>query len=133
MQFLTWSHEVVIGGPGTREGNVAVVFVLVSLILGSGGTAQQSTRTGTDRPNIDRPNTARPHIERLIRQNHLDEAEQQLWVTLRVHPDEVWALDLLGTVRLKQKRNSEAQALFQRVFGLNPADMPALKGLGEEA
>jgi len=82
---------VVIGGPGTRKGVVAVVFVLASLILASGGTAQQSPRTGTDRPNI----------ERLIRENHLDEAEQQLWVTLRAHPNEVWALDLLGTVRLR--------------------------------
>src|SRR5258708_22227992 len=111
MQILTWSHEVVIGGPGTRKGVVAVVFVLASLILASAATAQQNRRTGTDRPNIDRLN-----IERLIRGNHLEEAEQQLWVTLRAHPTEVWALDLLGTVRLKQKRNPEARALFQRVY-----------------
>ena len=109
---------MVIGGPGARKGNIAVVFVLVSLILASAGSAQQSPRIGIEGPNIDRPNIARTHIERLIRQNHLDEAEQQLWVTLRAHPDEVWALDLLGTVRLKQKRNPEAQALFQRVYGL---------------
>jgi tetratricopeptide (TPR) repeat protein len=109
---------VVIGGPGIRRGIAAVVFVLASLILASAGTAQQSTRL---------------NIDRLIRQNHLDEAEQQLWVTLRAHPDDVWALDLLGTVRLKQKRNPEAQALFQRVYSMNPRDMPALRGLGEEA
>ena len=97
--------------------NVAAVF-FASLILTSAGAGQQSSRSS---------------IERLIRTNHLEAAEQQLWETLRAHPDEVWALDLLGTIRIKQERNPEAQALFQRAYSLNPRDVPALRGLADEA
>src|SRR6266404_7188431 len=114
---LMWSFEAVAWGP-SRRGMVAVVLVLASLIFASDSAARQSARIG---------------IERLIRGNHLDEAEQQLWETLRAHPTDVWALDLLGTVRLKQERNAEAQALFQRAYSLNPQEVPALRGLGEEA
>src|SRR5439155_20746357 len=49
------------------------------------------------------------------------------------HPNEVWALDLLGAVRLKQKRIPEAQALFQRAYSLNPRDVSALRGLADGA
>jgi tetratricopeptide (TPR) repeat protein len=95
-----------------------VSVVLVFLFFTSAVVAQQSPRTS---------------IERLIRAYRLDEAEQQLWGTLKAHPDEVWALDLLGTVRQKQKRNPEAQALFQRAYTLNPRDVAALRGLADEA
>jgi tetratricopeptide (TPR) repeat protein len=95
-----------------------VAAVLASLMLTSAGAAQQSPRT---------------NIERLIHANHLEEAERHLWTTLQTHPNEVWALDLLGTVRQKQKHNPEAQALFQRAYSLNPRDVLALRGLGDGA
>ena len=77
--------------------------------------------------------TPRAIIERLIRSNHLDEAEQKLWGTLQAHPREGWAFDLLGSIRLGQKRNGEAQALFQHAYDLNQRDVPALRGLGDAA
>ena len=103
---------------GPRVWRNTVSLFLVFLIFPSAGIAQQGLRT---------------NIERLIRTNQLDPAEQQLWGTLRAHPDDVWALDLLATIRLKQKRDPEAQALFQRAYSLNARDVPALRGLGEGA
>jgi len=92
--------------------------IFASLIFASTGVAQQSPRV---------------KVERLVRTNRLDAAEQQLWGALRAHPNEVWALDLLGTIRLRQQRSAEAQALFQRAYNLNPRDVAALRGLGEGA
>jgi len=77
--------------------------------------------------------TQRAIIERLIRSNHLDQAEQQLWGTLQAHPGEGWAFDLLGSIRLRQKRNGEAQALFQHAYDLNQRDVSALRGVGDAA
>jgi len=70
-------------------------------------------------------------IGRLIRQNHLDDAEKQLWDTLGGHPDQAWALRLLGTIRMRQNRPAEAEALFQRALKLNPHDLEACRGMAE--
>jgi len=103
---------------GPRIWGSLLAVVLAFLLFTSAGIAQQSPRT---------------NIEGLIRANRLEAAEKQLWETLQARPDEIWALDLLGTIRLKQKRNPEAQALFQRAYSLNSRDVPALRGLGEGA
>jgi protein O-GlcNAc transferase len=50
----------------------------------------------------------------LIVENRLDEAEQQLKSLLGVAPNTAVALDLLGTVRAKQGRLDDAEALFTR-------------------
>jgi tetratricopeptide (TPR) repeat protein len=50
----------------------------------------------------------------LIGSNQLAEAELLLNQVLKVAPDEATALNLLGTVRAKQGRLDEAEALFQR-------------------
>src|SRR6476660_5198834 len=70
-------------------------------------------------------------IGRLIRQNHLDEAEKELWDTLSGHPDQAWALRLLGTIRMRQNRPAEAEALYQRALTLNPHDLEACRGMAE--
>lgn len=120
---LKWSREVVNRCPVVGRGMVAAI--LACLIFTSLCAAQQ-TQTQT-------PKSQRAIIERLIRTNHLSEAEQQLWGTLQAHPSEGWAFDLLGSIRLRQKRNSEAQALFQHAYDLNPTDVSALRGLGDAA
>src|SRR6266567_6967329 len=70
-------------------------------------------------------------IGRLIRQNHLDEAEKQLWEALGGHQDQAWALRLLGTIRMRQNRPAEAEALFQRAWTLDPHDLEACRGMAE--
>jgi len=44
---------------------------------------------------------ARSRITQLIHHDQLPAAEQQLWDVLSTHPDEVWALELMGEVRVR--------------------------------
>jgi len=75
-------------------------------------------------------NPARRRIADLIRHDQLPAAEQQLWGVLTAHPDEVWALDLMGDLRVRQKRNAEAEALFHRVLEIDPTSLEAQRSLG---
>jgi tetratricopeptide (TPR) repeat protein len=73
---------------------------------------------------------ARTRIAGLIRHDQLPAAEQQLWDVLSAHPDEVWALKLMGDLRVRQKRNAEAEALFHRVLEIDPSSLEAQRNLG---
>jgi tetratricopeptide (TPR) repeat protein len=73
---------------------------------------------------------ARTRITELIRHNQLPAAEQQLWDVLTAHPDEVWALQLMGDLRVRQTRNAEAEALFHRVLEIDPSSREAQRSLG---
>jgi Tfp pilus assembly protein PilF len=53
-------------------------------------------------------------VATLIRDNRLPEAEKELNAVLRVQPDFPLALNFLGTIRAKQNRLVEAEALFLR-------------------
>src|SRR5947207_5087109 len=53
-------------------------------------------------------------IASLIQNNRLAEAEKELTSILRVTPDLPVALNFLGTIRAKQGRLNEAEALFVR-------------------
>ena len=72
---------------------------------------------------------AKTRISELIRQDHLPAAEQQLWNVLSARPNEVWALELMGELRTRQKRNSEAEALFHRVLEIDPSSAQAQRSL----
>src|SRR5216684_2577585 len=89
---------------------VVVVFVLVSFVF------------------AEIP--ARRRIAELIRHDQLPAAEQQLWDVLSAHPDEVWALELMGELRARQKRNAEAEALFHRVLEIDPSSLEPQRSLG---
>jgi tetratricopeptide (TPR) repeat protein len=89
---------------------VLIVFVLVSVVF------------------AEIP--ARSRITELIHHDQLPAAEQQLWDVLSVHPDEVWALELMGEVRVRQRRNAEAEALFHRVLQVDPSNLEAQRRLG---
>ncbi|PYY04802.1 MAG: hypothetical protein DMG69_28910 [Acidobacteria bacterium] len=89
---------------------VVVVFVLASIVI-----AEVPTKT---------------RIVDLIRHDRLPAAEQQLWDILSAHPDEVWALELMGKLRVRQKRDAEAEALFHRVLEIDPSSVEAQRSLG---
>ena len=72
---------------------------------------------------------AKTRISELIRQDHLPAAEQQLWDVLSARPNEIWALELMGELRTRQKRNSEAEALFNRVLEIDPSNVQAQRSL----
>ena len=89
---------------------VVVVFVLASIVI-----AEVPAKT---------------RIVDLIRHDRLPAAEQQLWDILSAHPDEVWALELMGKLRVRQKRDAEAEALFHRVLEIDPSSVEAQRSLG---
>ena len=89
---------------------VVVVFILASIVI------------------AEIP--AKRHVVELIRRGQLPAAEQQLWDVLRDHPDEVWALELMGELRVRQKRNAEAEALFHRVLEIDPSSLETQRSLG---
>lgn len=60
-------------------------------------------------------------VATLIRENKTAEAERQLAIVLRSTPNEPVALNLLGTIRAKQGRLNEAEALFVRSTVNNPS------------
>ncbi|HEX3557654.1 MAG TPA: tetratricopeptide repeat protein [Pyrinomonadaceae bacterium] len=55
-------------------------------------------------------------VASLISSDRMQEAEQQLNAILKAKPDDTLALNLLGTVRAKQGRLDEAEALFARAL-----------------
>ena len=57
----------------------------------------------------------------LIRDNRIVEAEQQLNIILKMAPNDVTALNLLGTVRAQQGRLNEAETLMTRAAKIDPA------------
>jgi predicted Zn-dependent protease len=59
-------------------------------------------------------------VATLIRENKTTEAERQLTIFLKSHPNEPVALNLLGTIRAKQNRLNEAETLFIRAVDNNP-------------
>jgi tetratricopeptide (TPR) repeat protein len=73
---------------------------------------------------------ARSRISNLIRHGQFLAAEHQLWDVLTAHPDEVWALELMGDLRFREKRNEEAEALFRRVLKIDPSSFEAQRSLG---
>jgi tetratricopeptide (TPR) repeat protein len=72
---------------------------------------------------------ARTRIAQLIHHNQLPAAEQQLWDVLSDHPNEVWALQLMGDLRVRQKRSAEAEALFHRVLEIDSSNLEAQRSL----
>ena len=59
-------------------------------------------------------------VATLIRENKTTEAERQLALILRTKPNDPVALNLLGTIRAKQHRLPEAEALFVRAVANDP-------------
>lgn len=55
----------------------------------------------------------------LISENRIVEAEQQLSAILKATPNNALALNLLGTIRAKQRRLDEAEALFSSALSID--------------
>lgn len=85
----------------------ATLIVTVVLLLSLPATAQ--AQGGTADPRLER-------AAALISNDRLQEADAQLAAVLKSRPDDALALNLLGTVRAKQGRLDEAEALFVRAL-----------------
>jgi len=56
----------------------------------------------------------------LFQTGKLNEAETLVWGVLTRHPDDAEALNLLGSIRLQQKRYAESETLLRRATSLAP-------------
>ena len=88
---------------------LAIALALYSLLLTPLNVSGQENSL-TDR--IEKAAT-------LIGDNRIEEAEGQLNSVLRIRPQNAAALDLLGTIRAKQGRLSEAESLFTRAISID--------------
>lgn len=61
----------------------------------------------------------------LIRAGKVEDAEAVLWDVLTRHPENAEALNLLGGIRLQQKRYAESETLLLRAISLAPDLLPA--------
>jgi len=64
-----------------------------------------------------------------LKRGDIGAAEKIVWDALSSNPDDELALTLLGTIRAKQERYAEAEALFRRSLQLNPKAIEARKDL----
>ncbi|HEY0005696.1 MAG TPA: tetratricopeptide repeat protein, partial [Pyrinomonadaceae bacterium] len=122
----------VLSAPMLNRGLLSLQAVLALLFMLAAHTAQAQE------------NRASGRLERaaaLISDNRTAEAEQQLNELLKGKPDDALALNLLGTIRAKQGRMDEAEALFSRAVRLdkeligahmNLAYLYLLKGLPDK-
>jgi tetratricopeptide (TPR) repeat protein len=62
---------------------------------------------------------------KLVQGGQLGEAESLVWGVLTRDPDNAEALNLLGYVRLRQKRLAESETLLRRAITLSPKLLPA--------
>ena len=69
------------------------------------------------------------HVAALIRDNRVAEAERQLAAISRTAPNSPDVLNLMGTIRAKQNRLNEAEALFLRVLQIEERFTPARMNL----
>ena len=67
----------------------------------------------------------------LIQAGKLDAAEALLWDVLAKHPENAEALNLLGSIRLRQKRFAESETLLRRAINLAPGLLPAHMNLAK--
>ena len=69
------------------------------------------------------------HVAALIRDNRMAEAERQLAAISRTAPNSPDVLNLMGTIRAKQNRLNEAEALFLQVLQIEERFTPARMNL----
>lgn len=87
-----------------RAFNPKWAMVLLLFFLSGSGTPAQT------RDQVERLE----QVATLIRQDRINEAEKQLASILKAKPNATASLNLMGTIRAKQGRLNEAEALFMR-------------------
>ncbi len=105
------------GGPTVREGLPRKVPFLTVGLLTLLLTASFAAAQNKIQERLENAGT-------LIRDHRITEAEQQLNGILRTDPNNVAALNLLGTIRAQQGKLNEAENLLSRAAKIDPAFVP---------
>ena len=71
------------------------------------------------------------NIKHLVDRGQVDTAEKQLWEIVEHEPENAPAINLLGTIRIQQRRFPEAEALFKRVLTITPEFAAAYRNLAQ--
>ncbi len=101
----------------------APLCLCAMLLVCAGPTPPASAQEQTSLERLER-------AAELIRQEQLARAEEELRAVLRAQPREANALNLLGVVRARQKRDGEAEQLFLRAVKESPTLVGAHVNLG---
>src|SRR5438132_3551559 len=102
-------------------------FILIAVLLSGAPVFCQKSNSHTSAKPASPLAVARTQLAK----NDLKSAEDSIWKVLSSDPNNSEGLLLLGVVRGEQQRNSEAEALFQRVIQLSPGSAPARVYLGK--
>jgi tetratricopeptide (TPR) repeat protein len=70
-------------------------------------------------------------IKDLVDRGEVDAAEKRLWEIVEHEPENAPAINVLGTIRMRQRRFPEAEALFKRVLMITPEFAAAYRDLGQ--
>jgi tetratricopeptide (TPR) repeat protein len=70
-------------------------------------------------------------IKDLVDRGQVEAAEKQLWEIVEHEPENAPAINLLGTIRIQQRRFPEAESLFKRVLTITPEFAAAYRNLGQ--
>jgi tetratricopeptide (TPR) repeat protein len=111
---------------GTVAGNNRVLLGLIFLfssMLSVATVGAQSTSTTPSVPPVREAAAA-------LAAGDLKRAESELQAILHAVPTDVHALNLLAIVRVQQKREAEAEALFKQAIAIQPDFAGAQAGLG---
>jgi superkiller protein 3 len=97
-----------------------LLFAFITLLLPTPSAAQKSSG----------PSSAISTAKSQLAHHDLDAAEHTLWTVISSDPNNQEALMLLGSIRERQQRYAEGEALFRRVLQLDPNSAGAHKNLG---
>ncbi len=110
----------------TEQRLFLAAILLLALLNGPAAKAQQP---GTKSKAGSSAASALAVAKTQMEHGDLSAGESTLWSILSSQPDNQDALTMLGTVRGRQGRNAEAEALFRRVLQLNPKSVAASRNL----
>jgi tetratricopeptide (TPR) repeat protein len=82
-------------------------------------------------PQAAKSSASLSQIQRAVERGELETAEKQLWEIVTAEPENARAINLLGKIRMQQKRFPEAEALFKRVLAILPDFTLAQRNLGD--
>ena len=111
----------------TRRSAAELVCAALWLCLLSPASAQVRQESPA---NFKDQRTVLAKAQRQLARGELGDAETSLWMVLTANPNDEEALTLLATIRGRQQRYAEAEALFRRVLQIDPNSGAAHRGLG---
>jgi tetratricopeptide (TPR) repeat protein len=118
------SHMRELGARSTWR-KVAVSALAFFVVLAFPAASRAADHDSQNHNSQDQDSQKVAAAAKLIQTGKLDKAEGRLWEILTRQPENAEALNLLGSIRLQQKRFAESEALLRRAISLAPDLLPA--------